>query len=69
MDESNDKIDFSSRLIFNSEPPSIIMDLDNWPYGNGFKDIKFKTEGKEYVFTKKEIIELLDRLKRMSLED
>jgi hypothetical protein len=47
----NDEVEYK----INIEPISIILDLDKYPFGNGFKDLRITINGDEFIFTKEQI--------------
>lgn len=53
-----------SKPLFFSEPSSIILNLDTYPLGNGFKDIKITINNEEFIITKEDIHEILKIIKK-----
>jgi len=59
----NDSVEYK----INIEPISIILDLDKYPFGNGFKDLRITINGDEFIFKKEQILSHLKYIKGFDL--
>lgn len=62
MTEDEKIIEYGTYTL-NREPDSVIIDLENWPLGKGFKDLQIHINGQKFTFTKGQIQSLLIYMK------
>jgi hypothetical protein len=64
-----DDTKISSILLSQSiydQPCDITLDLDHWPCGRGIREIKVNIHGKEFVFTKTQLLKFIQSIHAVS---